>query len=122
MMYSENGTPLRLPLVKGGDQIRGYSLMIKNKKLAKTLRAIVHARKHQTKLRLLQDIFFYLNGFLTASTGLRFALGGSLSYVQIFLIAFPSTIGGYLMGLTYAYRLASALLPIAILFGRGIEM
>ena len=121
IMISENGTPLRLPLVRCGEQIRGYSLMIKNKKLAQILMAIVNARKNQQKLRLLQEVFFHLNGLLTAATGLRFALGGSLSYVQILLIAFPSTIGGYLMGLTYAYPLASAVLPIAILFGRGIE-
>lgn len=29
-MISENGTPVRLPLVRGGNKIRAYSLVIKN--------------------------------------------------------------------------------------------
>lgn len=61
--------------------------------------------------------------FLTFNTlfGLRFALGGSLDYTQILLIAFPSTLGGFMIGLTTAYPLAIALLPLSILYGRGIE-
>lgn len=121
-MVSEKGKPLRLPLMRGGgERIRGFSLMLKNKKLAKIMMAIVNARRNQRKLRLLQNLFFILNGLLTTSTGLRIAAGGSLSYVQIILIAFPSTIGGFLMGTISAYPLASAALPLAILFGRGIE-
>ena len=121
-MFSEKGKPLKLPLVRGGDsRIRGYSLMIKSKRLAKILRAIVHAKRSQKQLRLLQDCFIILNGLLTTSTGLRIAAGGSLSYVQIILIAFPSTIGGFLLGTISDYPVASALLPIAILLGRDIE-
>lgn len=123
MMTSENGTPLRLPLVRGGDgnRIRGYSLVLKNKKLAQILLALMQAKKHHRKLRLLQEVLFYLNQLLTLGTGLRVAAAGSLSGVQILLIAFPSTVGGYLMALTYDYPLVSAVLPLAILFGRGIE-
>ena len=120
-IFSEKGKPLKLPLMRGGDRIRGVSLVIRNKKLAQILLAIIHARKNQKKLRLLQDLLFILNGLLTTSTGLRIAAGGSLSYVQIIIIAFPSTIGGFLMGTILAYPLASAVLPIAILFGRSIE-
>jgi hypothetical protein len=120
-VFSEKDNPLKLPLMRGGDNVRGFSLMIRNKKLAQIVMAIVTARKNQKKLRLLQDVLFILNGLLTTSTGLRIVAGGSLSYAQIILIAFPSTIGGFLVGTIYAYPLATAVLPIAILFGRGIE-
>lgn len=120
-MFSEKGKPLKLPFIRGGDKIQGFSLMIKNQKLAKIMIALVHARKNQKKLRLLQDLLVILHGLLTTSTGLRIAAGGSLNYTQILLIAFPSTIGGFLMGIISSYPLASAVLPIAILYGRGIE-
>ena len=73
------------------------------------------------ELRLLREFFLTFNALLTTSVGLRFALGGSLNYTQIILIAFPSTLGGFLMGLTTAYPLASVLLPLAIFYGRGIK-
>ena len=121
-MFSEKGKPLKLPSVKGGDiKPRGVSLMIKSKRLAQIFIAIVTAKKAQKQLRLLQNWLIMLNGLLTASTGLRIAVGGSLSYVQIILIAFPSTIGGFLLGTISDYPIPSALLPIAILLGRGIE-
>ena len=123
-MFSEKGKPLKLPVVKGGDsriQGRAYSLMIKSKKLAKILRAIVNARRSQKQLRFLQDCLTILNALLTTSTGFRFAAGGSLSYVQIILIALPSTIGGFLLGAISEYPVVSALLPIAILLGRDLE-
>jgi hypothetical protein len=123
-MFSEKGEPLilKFPLVRGGDnRIRCYSLMIKSKRLAKILKALLHAKRSQKQLRLLQDCLIILNGLLTTSTGLRIAAGGSLSYVQIILIAFPSTIGGFLLGTISDYPVATALLPIAILLGRDIE-
>ena len=120
-MVSEKGKSLKLPLIRGGDEIRGFSLVLKNKKLAQIMMAIVNARKNQKKLKLLQNVLFILNGLLTTSTGLRIAVGGSLSYTQIILIAFPSTIGGFMVGTICAHPLASAVLPIAVLFGRGIE-
>ena len=65
-MFSKKGKPLKLPLIliRGGDneKIRGFSLMIKNKKLAKIMRAIVNARKNQKTLRLLQDVLCITNG------------------------------------------------------------
>ena len=122
-MFSEKGKPLKLPLVRGGgnDKILWYSLMIKSKRLAKILRAIVYAKRSQKQLRLLKDCLIILNGLLTTSTGFRIAAGGALSYVQIILIAFPSTIGGFLLATISDYPVASALLPIAILLGRDIE-
>jgi len=119
--FSEKNDPLKLPLMKNGDKIRGFSLMIKNQKLAQVIMAIVNARKNQKKLRLLKDILFILNVLLTNTTGLSIVAGGSVSYTQIILIVFPSTIGDFLMGAISTYPLAIAVLPIVILFGRGIE-
>ena len=64
---------------------------------------------------------FILNQLLTNGTGFRIAVGGSLNNVQIILIAFPSTMVGFIMGRISTYPLASAMLPIAILFARGVE-
>ena len=119
-MFPEKGKPLKLPLMRGGDRIRGISVVIKNKKIAKILMAIIYAKSSQKKLKFLQNFLIIMNGILTTSTGFRIATGGSLSYVQIILIAFPSTIGGFLLG-TILDHPAAAFLPIAILLGRGIE-
>jgi len=126
IMFSEDGKPLKLPLVRGGDgdRLEGLSFLsvvIKSKKLANLIRAIVTAKRMRRQLRLLQYFFLVFNTVLTDSVGLRFAVGGSLDYTQIILIAFPSTLGGLLLGLIIAYPLGSALLPLAILYGRGIE-
>jgi hypothetical protein len=126
-MFSEDGKPLKVPLLRGGDKVRGLSLVsvvIKNKKLANLLRALINAKRLERRLRLLRLFFFTLNTLLSTSVGLRIALGGSLAYTQIILIGFPSTLGGFLIGLTSTYPLASALLPLlplAIFYGRGIE-
>lgn len=120
-MFSENGKPLKLPLVRGGDRPRGFSLLIKNKKLARILMAIVTAKKKQRQLRLLGDFFILLNTLLTTGFGLRFAVGGSLDYTQIILFGIPSTVGGFVMGQLSAYPIFGVLVPIAILYGRGIE-
>ena len=120
-MFSEKDEPLRLPLIRGGDNVRAFSLSIKSKKLAKIMMAVVNAKKNQKELRVLQEFLFILNALLTASTGFNIATGGSLNSVQIILIVFPSTVGGFLVGTISAYPLASALLPITIVFGRGIE-
>jgi hypothetical protein len=122
-MFSKNGKPLKLPLVRGGDHIKGVSLWIKNKKIAGFAQTILNAKRKQKQLRFLQLCFFALNTALTTKVGLRFAISGwlSLDYTQFILIAFPSTLGGLVMGLTLANPLASVLLPLAILYGRGIE-
>jgi len=56
IMFSEEGKPLKFPLVRGGDNtfnIRGFSLVIRNKKLAKLIMAIVYAKNKQKQLKLL---------------------------------------------------------------------
>jgi hypothetical protein len=120
-MYSESGKPLKLPSLRGGEDKKGFSLLIKNKRLAILVRAIVNARIKRKQLRLLRLCFIALNTLLTTNVGLRFAIGGSLDYTQIILIAFPSTVGGLMVGLAIANPLAIVLLPLAILYGRGIE-
>ena len=120
-MFSKEGKPLKLPLVRGGDRIKGVSLSIKNKKLRNIVRAIVTAKRKQKQLRLLRQFFVIFNVLLTSGFGLRFAVDGSLDYTQFILIAFPSTVGGFLMGLASAYPIFSILVPLAILYGRGIE-
>jgi hypothetical protein len=120
-IFSKNGKPLKLPLVRGGDNIKGVSLLIKNKKITALIQTILSVKRKQKQLRLLRLCFFAFNTALTTKIGLRFAIGGSLDYTQVILIAFPSTLGGLVMGLTLANPLASVLLPLAILYGRGIE-
>lgn len=56
-MFSEEGKPLKLPLVRGGERLRGFSLMLKNKKLARILQAIITAKRKQKQLILLRDFF-----------------------------------------------------------------
>lgn len=53
-IFSETRKPLKLPLVRGGDKIkglRGLSLVIKNKKL---VRAIATVRRKRNQLRFLR--------------------------------------------------------------------
>lgn len=118
---SIDGKPLKLPLVRGGETLKGVSLAIKSKRLAALIRAIVNLKRMQKLFKLLQIYFAILNASLTSSVGLRFAVGGSLDYTQFILITFPATAGGFLMGQVIANPLASVFLPLAILFGRGIE-
>jgi hypothetical protein len=121
---SIDGKPLKLPLVRGGDTlkgVKGVSLAIKSKRLAALISAIVYAKRSQKLVKLLQIYFAILNASLTSSVGLRFAVGGSLDYTQFILIAFPATAGGFLIGQVIANPLASVFLPLAILYGRGIE-
>jgi hypothetical protein len=120
-VFSEKGNPLKFPIIRGGDEIQIFSMTIKSKKLLQIMTAIINARETQKKLKLLRYFLFILNGLLTTSTGLRIAVGGSLTFTQIILIALPATAGGFLMGTISAYPLASTLLPMLILFGRGIE-
>lgn len=118
----EKNKPFKLPHIRGGyNSIRAYSLMIKSKKIAKILKTIINARRTQKNLRFLQNLLIIMNTLLTSTTGLRIAAGGSLNYVQIILIAFPSTIGGFLLGTISEHPLISALLPLAIFLGRDIE-
>ena len=119
-MFSEKGEPLKMPLMRGGYNIRGLSLMVKNEKVAKVFRAIFMARLSQHKIKLLADTLRMLNA-LSTIIGLRVAVGGSLNYVQIILFATPSTIGGFIMGMLLDHPLVSALAPILILVARGVK-
>lgn len=120
IVFSEDRKPLKLPLVRGGELIKGFSLVIRNKKLASLIRAIVNAKRKQRQLRALGMFFLTFNGLLTSNVGIRFAIGGSLDYIQFILITFPSTLGGCLTALVIANPLTSVLLPLAILY-RGVE-
>jgi hypothetical protein len=129
VLISDRGKPLKLPTIRGGDIVLNnlgkprllWSVVIKNQKIADLIRAIVLIKSHQRKLQILQYVFFLANNLLTYSVNLRVAVGGSLDYTQILLIAFPSALGGLLVGLRTAYPLAGALLPLAFLYNRGIE-
>lgn len=48
-----------LPVVRGVDKLKRLSLLIKSKKLAMLVRAIVHAKRKQKQLRLFRLLFFY---------------------------------------------------------------
>lgn len=122
-MFSEKSKRLKLPLVRGGDtdKIRGLSLAIKSKKLAKIVIAIANARRKQKQLKLLREFFLICNVLLTSGFGLTVAVGGSLYYTQFILFGVPFTIGGFMMGLVSDHPIFSALMPLAILYGRGIE-
>jgi hypothetical protein len=121
IMFCESGKPLKLPLVRGGDDLKKFSLYIKNKKLAVLIRAIFDAKRKQRRLRLLQLCFVTLNRLLTTKVGLCFAVGGSLDCTQFILIALPSTVAGLVMGLSIANPLASFLFSLMMLHARGIE-
>jgi hypothetical protein len=121
IMLSDNGKSLKLPVIRGGEIIKNVSILIKSKRFAAILRAIIMAQKTQYKLRLLQYFFFVFNQLLTASVGVRFAIGGSLEYSHIILLVFPSVVSGFLIGMRTVSPLMTALLPLAILYGRGIE-
>jgi len=120
-MFSTDGKPLKPPLFRGGDRPRGLSLIIKNKKLANILMAIVNAKKKQKQLRLLSHFFFLLNTILSTGFGLRVAVSGSLDYTQIILLGLPFTVGGFVMAQLSSHPIFSVLIPLAILSGRGIE-
>jgi hypothetical protein len=122
LTVSESGKPLKAPLIRGGDQdFEVFSLLIKNKKFAILVRSIFDAMKKRKQLKLLRLCFVTLNTILTTSVGLRFVVGGSLSYTQFLLIAFPSTLGGLILGLVSSNPLTTILLPIFLMYSRGIE-
>lgn len=121
IVVATNGEPLKLPLVRGGETLEAVSIVLRSKRLARLIRTIRNVIKKQRQLKLLHICFYILNETFTSSVGLRIALGGSLDYTQVILIAVPSTVGGFLLGLTIANPLTTVLLPLAILYARGIE-
>ena len=120
-MFSERGKPLKLPVIRGGNETKGFSLLIKNRKFARLLRALLYARTKKKQLQLLRLFLFVSNSLLTLSSSLRFSAGGSLDYTQILLIALPSSISGFLITLLNTNPLIGIVLPLLILSGRGIE-
>ena len=63
-MFSKKGKPLKLSLIRGGENIKieGISLLIKSKKLSDLIRAIVTAKRKQKQLRLLL-LYFRISYF-----------------------------------------------------------
>ena len=123
-MFSEKGKFLRLPLplIRGGENIEIFSLVFDNKKLALRMASLIRrVRVNQKKLRVFQTILFILNSMLTSSIGVRIAVEGSLDFTQIILICIPSGVAGFLIELLNTNPLISIILPLAILFSRGVE-
>jgi hypothetical protein len=122
-MVSESGEQIKVPVIRGGQNVRGriLTLLIENKKLAILMRAILNARTKQKHLRLLQFCFLIINSLLTSTIGVRFAVGGSFNTTQFILLVLPSTVSGLITGLLASNPLAVFLFPLSILYGRGIE-
>ena len=103
IIVSDQGKPLELTLIRGGDHklkgIKGFSFFIRNKKLAALIKAIVQVKHNKQKqAKLLQIAFFIANELLTNSTGLRVAIGGALGYTQVVVFLIPtSMLTGYIV-------------------------
>jgi hypothetical protein len=115
-----DGTPFKVPVCRGGDEIRGISLIIRNKKLSALVLKIVAARKNYRLIRFLQMYFAILNSILTNTLGIRVCLGGSMNYFQVVIIALPVTLTGFMIS-QIINPLTCLVLPLSILYGRGIE-
>jgi hypothetical protein len=116
-----DGTPLKIPSFRGGSEIKGFSLLIKNKKLLNLIFAVIQLNKKRKLFRLLQIHFALMNALLTSSVGIRFGAGGYSDYTQIMLIILPSTISGFLVSNLSSNYLVAMILPLLIVFNRGIE-
>jgi hypothetical protein len=121
-----DGTPMKpvIPVrVRGGADIplKGRSLAIKNQKLARLVLAIIRFNKKYKQMKFLRLLFFALNNALTRTLSLRVAIGGSLDYIQIILLIFPPTVAGYLIEQAISNPLITILVPLGLVFGRGIE-
>ena len=121
IMRSETGKPLKLPLIRGGDFVLAkgfalYHIIIKNKKFANLVWAIVKAKRNQNRLMLVRYFFIILDKVLRKSVGLIFTVDKSYDYIQIFMLTFPATIGGFLVGATTAcISLSDCFAPISLL-------
>jgi len=104
--------------IRGGKII---SLAMKNKRLSQLLAALLEAKKTQRQLKLLQMMFFVMNTVLVNSLGIGVAVGVSGFWVQILIISFPSGVAGFFLGHLLKHHLIGVLLPLAILYGRGVE-
>lgn len=115
--------PIELPLIRGGDNqpIKGISLTIKNKRLARLIFGLIQYAKKRKELKLLQAILVTLNTSLTTNFAFRFAAGGSLNHIQILLLFFPSSVAGYMIQQAISNPLVSIVGPLGLILGPGIE-
>jgi len=64
-MVSRNEKPLNVPTVRGGAEPRGYSLVLKNKKLARLLMALLSTKKKAAAHKVNKNVFipnkFFIN-------------------------------------------------------------
>ena len=117
---SVDGKPLKLPLVRGGDEniIKGWSQVIKSKRLAALIKVIINAKqKHQ----LISFFFSFLNESAFSNAGFCFAVVGSLDYTQFILVIFPATLGGFVIEQVIGNPLVSVFLPLLIVYGRRVS-
>lgn len=131
-MFSDNGKPLQLPLIRGGSTFiteekllisKFFSILIKSRRIARFLNLLNDAYTRHRQLKLLRYFFLVFNNVLTRQIGLRIGvcIAEGLDASLIIFIVLPSTLAVLVVGLTTKYALPSALLTLAILFGRGIE-
>lgn len=114
-----NGKPIKPIMERGGAEIMVRSDTIKSKKLAKLVFKIIRLRKKYKQIKFLQLFFAALSSSLTFNLGLRVVVGGSLNYVNLIIIIFPSTVAGYLIEQAISNPLVSILWPLILTFGRG---
>ena len=128
IMLSEDKKPVKIPLLRGGDLIKGlkgskgFSLVIKNKKLAILVRAIIHAKTKQKQLRLLRVVLFTFNALLSSKVGICFAVESGLDFTQFILISWPSSIIGFMVGIMLENPAISGLLALGLFSGRGVRI
>jgi len=125
---SLNSKPLHVPLIRGGDTfvmdsgIKGLAFELKNRRLAKILKAIFSARQKQKEFQFLQLVLAICNSSLSNTLGLRFAIGGSLNcYTTLVLIGLPASLGGFIVGQVINNPLGVILLPLSFLYTREVE-
>jgi hypothetical protein len=125
LMLSEKGKLLKLPLIRGGEilpkNFSMYSILFKNKSFLDLLKAILLAEQTKKRLVLLQYFFIMFEKVLSKTFRLSFALDASLDCVKVLMLAFPSSLAGFLIGAATAYSFVPTLLPLIILYARGIE-
>lgn len=113
--------PIKPILVRGGEEFYIHSIVVKSKKLAALVAALLRFNRKYKKMRLVRFHLAVLNAFLTYNFGLRFAAGGSVDYVQVILLVFPSSIVGYAVQQAINNPLITILGPLGLVFGRSIE-
>jgi hypothetical protein len=117
----------KLPLLRGGDLIANggemgtsISIGITNRKFTALIKALVETKRSQKLMKLLQIFLAIVNASMTSKLGLRVAVGGSLDFTHIILFAVSGSVSGFLVG-QILNPTVTLFLPIAIMFGRGIE-